>query len=68
MNLKVKYIQRAHYGGNNYLSQNILVTAEDGKEDSEVGLGPDADALLSAGWKLIRLERFGFLTWQLNIQ
>ena len=44
----------------NDLSQDILVTAEDGKEDSKIRLGPDADALLSTCWKLVCLKRVFF--------
>ena len=42
---------------NDYLFQDILVTAEDCEEDSKVWLRTDADALLSTRWKLVRLRR-----------
>ena len=42
---------------NDYLFQDILVTAEDCEEDSKVWLRTDADTLLSTRWKLVRLRR-----------
>ena len=60
------------WDGMEHLSQDILVTAEDGKEDSKVRLVPDTDGLLSACWKLVCLatEKFGFLTitWKLMLE
>ena len=51
---------------NDYLFQDILVTAEDCEEDSKVWLRTDADALLSTRWKLVRLTR-GFSFYQIKL-